>query len=107
MRSGQLGLLALLGGAGAMVGFLTGGALLGPESRLTVAIVGALVGALLARALWITRPRRPAPPAGRPIAPQGPTDNAPTAPRRTGTARAQRRREQEARRRDGIDGEGG
>lgn len=107
MRWGQVGLLAALGGAGAMVGFLTGGALLGPESRLTVAIVGALVGALLARALWITRPRRPAPPADRPIAPHGPTAGAPTAPRRTGTARAERRREQEARRRDGIDGEGG
>lgn len=96
MRFGQGGLLAGLGLVGAVAGFLSGGAILGAESRLTVALVGALVGLGLARALWITRPASSTPPAG-------PAERAATMDTARGdrmtTRRGQRRRARAASRR--------
>ena len=61
MRGGGVGLSIALGLVGAVAGFVLGELFLPAGRGLFVAPASALVGVILARALWITRPR-PAPP---------------------------------------------
>ena len=67
MRGGGTGLTIALGLVGAGAGFVLGEFLLPVGRGLFVAPASALVGVILARALWSTRPR-PAPP---PAVPEG------------------------------------
>ena len=57
-RRGGVWLAVALGILFAVIGFLSGELVLGAGRGLAVASVSALVGALLAYALWSTRPRR-------------------------------------------------
>ncbi|MDP9375608.1 MAG: hypothetical protein M3Q65_24800 [Chloroflexota bacterium] len=57
-RRGGVWLAVALGILFAVIGFLGGELVLGAGRGLAVALVGALVGVLLAYALWSTRPRR-------------------------------------------------
>ena len=58
VRRGGAWFAVALGFLFAVIGFLSGELVLGAGRGLAVASVGALVGVLLAYALWSTRPRR-------------------------------------------------
>lgn len=84
MRGGGIGLTIALGLVGASAGFILGELLLPVGRGLFVAPASALVGVLLARALWITRsrPDPPSAPVGRTELAAGPVQGAHPSDRR-------------------------